>query len=372
LEVLENLKQMKLGPDAFKLAAALVVLAAAILPFVPSSHAFQAQAAQAPSPAPPRVDYSKYEAPPELLNPNLPKWAYTPSPAPLPPGAPRPVRKPDDGAALHVPGSDKGFTRRQIGSAYDQVDWFPEDHAPAPNVVMHGMKPAFQACALCHLPTGYGRPENMSINGLPASYILDQFEDFKNDRRHNTVPGMPGTMMIVVAKNVTPEDAKEAAEYFSKIKPVKWIRVVETATVPKTVPGNHMWVEDPKGGTEPLGNRIIELSENTELTEMRDTHSGFIAYVPIGSVRKGRLLVRTGAAGKTTTCATCHGPDLKGMGSIPPIAGRSPSQLARQMYDFRSGARNGTNSVLMKGVVAKLTDTDIVNIMAYLATLPQK
>jgi cytochrome c553 len=363
---------MRPGLDALKLAAASVVLAAATLSLAPSSHAFQAPASQAPSPSPPRVDYSKYEASPELLNPNLPQWAFTPSPPPLPPGAPRPVRKPDDGTLQHVPGSDKGFPRAQIGSAYDQVDWFPQDHAPAPSVVMHGMKPAFQACALCHLPTGYGRPENMSINGLPASYILEQMEDFKNDRRHNTVPGMPGTMMIVVAKNVTPEDAKEAAEYFSQIKPVKWIRVVETAIVPKTAPGNHMWVENPEGGTEPIGNRIIELSEDTKLTEMRDTHSSFIAYVPVGSVRKGQLLVSTGGAGKTTTCATCHGPDLKGLGSIPPIAGRSPSQLARQIYDYKSGARNGTNAALMKGVVAKLTDTDIVNIMAYLATLPQK
>ena len=43
--------------------------------------------------------------------------------------------------------------------------------------------------------------------------------------------------------------------------------------------------------------------------------------------------------------------------------------MARQLYDFKSGTRNGMNAVAMKPVVARLTDADIVNLTAYLASL---
>jgi hypothetical protein len=35
---------------------------------------------------------------------------------------------------------------------------------------------------------------------------------------------------------------------------------------------------------KPMGQRIIETPENLERTELRDDRSGFIAYVPAGSV----------------------------------------------------------------------------------------
>lgn len=73
--------------------------------------------------------------------------------------------------------------------------------------------------------------------------------------------------------------------------------------------------------------------------------------------------------GKTTACATCHGADLKGMGLVPPIAGRSPSYIARQLHDFRAGVRNGDYSELMKPVVANLSNGDFVAITGYLASL---
>jgi len=76
-------------------------------------------------------------------------------------------------------------------------------------------------------------------------------------------------------------------------------------------------------GYEPIGLRIIETPENLERTELRDDASGFIAYVPVGSIKKGESLVRTGDSGKTVPCASCHGESLKGAGNAPPIAGRS-------------------------------------------------
>jgi len=328
------------------------------------------QTTQPARPQYPRIDTSKMqlEAEPEHQKPDLPSWAYTPV---TPPGKGRP-RTPDDGALQHVPGSDKGYTRAQIGNGYNVPDWFPNLHPnPVPDAVLHGKPGLYQGCGLCHLPTGFGRPENISINGLPVGYIMQQFEDFKNDRRHSSVPNMALITMIPVAKNISPEEEKEAAEYFSKVKPTKYIRVVETDTVPKTRPNSRMLVPDEDGGTEPIGNRVIEVPENVELVEMRDSAVGFVAYVPKGSIKKGENIVQTGDHGRVAACVICHGPTLKGLGDIPPLAGRSPSPMARQIYDFKTGARHGTNASLMQGPVEKLTDTDIVNIVAYLASLDQ-
>jgi cytochrome c553 len=76
----------------------------------------------------------------------------------------------------------------------------------------------------------------------------------------------------------------------------------------------------------------------------------------------------TTGAGKTTQCGVCHGPDLKGMGPVPGLAGRSPSYLVRQMYDMQVGARKGIWTDLMKPVVSPLTDDDMIAIAAYLAS----
>jgi cytochrome c553 len=124
--------------------------------------------------------------------------------------------------------------------------------------------------------------------------------------------------------------------------------------------------------TEPIGNRIIEAPEDTERTEvLRDPRSGFIAYAPRGSIKRGQALVTTGGNGKTIACATCHGTNLEGTGPVPGIGGRSPSYLVRQMHDMQTGARKGSWSGLMKPVVEKLTAEDFVSIAAYVASRPQ-
>jgi len=148
-----------------------------------------------------------------------------------------------------------------------------------------------------------------------------------------------------------------------------WIRVVETNMVPKTRIANGIFLRVPGNEMEPIGDRIIETPENVELMEiLRDDRSGFIAYVPVGSVKKGETLVRTGG-GKTTQCAICHGSDLTGMGPVPGIAGRSPSYMVRQLYDMQHGFRNGEWTSLMKPVVTKLSGDDMLTIAAYLASL---
>ena len=293
---------------------------------------------------------------------SLPVWAYPVNPPGLKPA-------PDDGTMKQVPNSAAGFTMTQIRDLFSPPDWHPDNHPSMPDVVGRGNKPGQFACGFCHLPNGLGRPENSSLAGLPASYIAQQVADFKSGARKSSEPAsLPINFMIAVAKLVSEGDAKIAAEYFASLKPAPWIRVVETETVPKTKVGDWMLIADEGGGTEAIGQRIIEMPENLERTELRDSASGFIAYVPVGSLRKGEALITNGA-GKTTPCAICHGAELKGLGPVPALAGRSPSYVVRQLYDIQHGVRNGQWTELMKSVVQGLSEEDLVAIAAYTASL---
>ena len=168
----------------------------------------------------------------------------------------------------------------------------------------------------------------------------------------------PPNAMIQDAKAARDEEIKTAAAYFSSMPFKKWIRVVESKDVPKTRIAGSMHVPT-NDGNEPLGQRIVELPENLERTELRDSASGFVAYVPIGSIKKGEAMV------KARSCSTCHGNDLKGLGPVPPLAGRSPSYTVRQLFDMQQGSRKGTWSPLMKQAVEKLTIDDMIAIAAY-------
>ena len=278
--------------------------------------------------------------------------------------------KPVDETPRHVPGSAAAFTLMQIHDYFNAPDWHPANHPAMPEVVAHGRKPDVIACGYCHLPNGQGRPENSSLAGLPVSYIVQQMADFKSGVRKSSEPRhLPTAMMIARETKADQKEIQAAAEYFSGLKPRPWIRIVETRTVPKTHVAGWMLVPSETGEMEPIGQRIIETPENLEQTELRNDASGFIAYVPVGSIKKGKALVTTGSAGKTIPCATCHGADLKGKENVPSIAGRSPSYIVRQLYDIRSGARTGGAAQLMKPTVEKLTLEDMISIAAYTASL---
>ena len=293
---------------------------------------------------------------------DFPRWAY-----------PIPVEgagAPDDGHLRHVPGSGAALTRKQIDVyPYGTPDWFPREHPPMPPVVARGRPPSVWACAYCHLPNGAGRPENASLAGLTAGYIMQQVANFRNGARPGSEPGRgPQTLMISIAKAVTDREVAEAAAYFSSLPPVGFVRVVESAAAPQSFVAGSMMAKVGGGGMEPIGHRIVEVPEDLERAQNRDPRTPYLAYVPVGSLERGAALVLSGGGGRTFQCSTCHGPALQGMGDIPRITGRSPSYTMRQLYDIRDGKRAGT-AVLMTVVVARLTEDDMADIAAYLASL---
>ena len=290
-------------------------------------------------------------------------WAYGTAPAAAPGARAAAPPAPDNVTLRTLPGSTLSFTAAQIRDGFGPADWFPGDHPTMPEIVAHGRKPDIRACSLCHYPNGKGRSENAPVIGYPVAYFIQQMVDFKNGNRKSADPTKANTIgMAAIAKAMTDDEIKASAEYFGSMKWTPWVRVVETTTAPKTRVAGGLFLALESGEKEPLGARIIEVPEDTEATEtLRNPRSGFVAYAPVGSIKKGEALAKS--------CGVCHGADLKGLGPVPALAGRSPSYLARQMYDMQRGARNGLWSDLMKPVVAKLSENDILNLAAYTASL---
>ena len=288
------------------------------------------------------------------------EWAYPVGPAGL--------KSPDPDTVFNAAGADPSikYTFRQITDPFGPPDWYPKEHPPLPPIVAHGEKPHVIACILCHLPNGNGHPESASISGLSEKYIIDQMHAFRDGDRQN----IRAPNMAEMAYAISEKDLKEAARYFARIprSQQKWMRVVETSRAP----ANHVGAGgarffDKGAETVPLGpDMIYEIAESEEV-ELRNDHVGFVDYVPMGSLAKGRI-VAMGNHGQMRTCASCHGEDYRGHDDAPRIAGRSAYYLIRQLADMKAGNRKGPALGKMKDVVGKLSDADILNVAAYMAS----
>lgn len=300
--------------------------------------------------------------------------AATVLPAQAPPARPEPPawavplvvgpRAPLDSVTRHrVPGSPRAFTERQANDRFDVPDWHPATHPAMPPIVAHGRRPAVWGCGYCHLPDGGGRPENAALAGLPAAYIERQVAAMRAGARASAWPGpnMPAALMGRIADSTTPGEVAVAARYFAGLRLRRRVTVVEAAQIPAVRPGVGLYVLAPGRGTEPLGRRLIEVPRDAARHELRDARVPYVAYVPPGSLARGRAL----AAG----CGGCHGPALRGRGLAPPLAGRSPSYLFRQLVGFAAGTRAMPEAAPMRAVAASLPQADMIAAAAYAASL---
>jgi cytochrome c553 len=294
-----------------------------------------------------------------------PDWAY---------GVPTPqneaVAPKDDGTVFSLPGAKGRFTRGQTSGAGHKppADWYPQDHPAMPALVAAGdAARGITACAGCHYPNGKGRPQNAGIAGLDAGYLVRQLQEMKAGTRKSAEPRKHNAQQMVdFATAMTDAEMREAAAYYASLPATVPIKVVETDTVPALRSQEGMWLPGQGPGVK-IGNRVVETPADVDREQLRDPHAGFIAYAPRGAVARGKRLATSLA------CAGCHGEKLTGNGATAPgIAGRSPSYLARQLYDFRQGTRHGEMAAAMQPVVAKLTAGDLVNLTAYLASLPAR
>jgi cytochrome c553 len=276
----------------------------------------------------------------------------------------------DTGAITTLPTSRATFTVGHARNGFDVADWNPETHGTPPAIVMHGRRPAVMACGFCHLADGRGRPENAMLAGLPAAYIVEQVHDL-HSRARGTASPVPFAATITmrgIADSVSDVELEAAARYFASVRARRMSRIVEGDMAPKSIALNGLYALDPAGGSEPLGNRIIELPLDLRRHELHDPMATYVAYVPKGSLARGRALTRGQVAG-TKGCASCHGEGLRGLGVAPPLAGRSPTYMLRQLLGFRTGARSGPAAQPMRDEVAGLTLDDMIAAVAFAGSL---
>jgi cytochrome c553 len=272
---------------------------------------------------------------------------------------------------LSVPGSNIHFTEADIRNWSVTSDWFPKEHSNLPPVLAASHSPKNAACGYCHLPDGTGRPENAKLAGLPAAYIIAQVKAFQARERRAAKPNWAATgFMVEFTTDLATAEIAAAADYFSHQTVRSLVRVVERVHVPRHVVACFIFVPSP-GRAVPLGLNIVEMPTDVERFERRDPHTSYVAYVPVGSIARGRILANAGGGGRTQPCATCHGPDLKGGSNLPgpPLTGRFPSYLFRPLYGFQSGARDGDAAQPMLSVAARLTQGDMIDLAAYAASL---
>lgn len=293
----------------------------------------------------------------------VPSWAY--------PVAPTSATVAPDSTTKHrVPHSRASFTAADAADFFRVLDWHPSAHPATPTIVAYGRKPAVFACGYCHLADGIGRPENAMLASLPAPYIVAQVADIRTGARRSALDGFPPFRnMYKVATNASDAEIEEAAAYFAGLRARARSRVVEVTRIPRVVPAVGLYFRDPRGGTEPLGNRLIEVARDAERHELHDPFTPYIAYVPPGSVARGRALAARGRGEGVKACASCHGPALRGVALVPPIAGRSPTYLLHQLIAFRTGARSAASGQLMRDEVSQLSLDDMIAVAAYAASL---
>jgi len=296
----------------------------------------------------------------------IPAWAFPSLKAELPSSV-----HASDTAARTLAHSKRSFTGRQLTDAVNPPDWHPESHPPAPDIVIHARPEMKYACGLCHLPDGQGRSENATIAGLPVDYVRRQIGDFRSGARAPAADFASSALMKAVALAATDSEIAQAARYFSALRPRRQYTVVEATSIPRAYQAGGLYARRPGAEFEPLGDRMMEISDNIEHHELRDPNETFTVYVAPGTLEKGRRLAVTARTDSPTRCATCHGTELRGgaggAGSIvgPPIAGKSPLYLLRQLIGFRTKARNGASSAPMQAVTKMLSLDEMIAAAAY-------
>ena len=165
-------------------------------------------------------------------------------------------------------------------------------------------------CAACHGPDGNSTvPLQPKLAGQHPEYLIKQLEEFKSGVRDNAImKGMAATL-------ATDDDVRNVAWWLSTQKPNAGAAADKDLVL--------------------LGERIY----------------------------RGGISERSIAA-----CASCHSPNGAGLPvEFPRLAGQYAEYVAKQLTDFRDGARG--NNVVMRDVAAKLNDREIKAVADYIAGL---
>lgn len=283
--------------------------------------------------------------------------------APTPP----PLTEAEAKQVLTVKGSTQQFTLGERRDKFTAVDWFPNSHEPAPELVMRGRAPEVSACGRCHTATGTGKPENAALAGLDKDYLVRQLQDMRSGKRVHPRSDMQPSTMFATAVRMTDSDIELTSNWYSQMVYEPVLHVEEAIQTPPVTSIGWLWALDKNGQRLETAGKIIEVSRDGHAFEKADLRDGIVAYVPPGTLARGQLLVEMGAPG-IPACQSCHGLGLKGAVG-PALAARYPNYMIRQMLGFANGRRTGVYAAQMEPLTRALTREDMIAVAAYAASL---
>jgi cytochrome c553 len=106
---------------------------------------------------------------------------------------------------------------RDLAAFYAYLPRLPGYHPapPRPRIVVSGAPMrSIAPCGACHGALDY-KIGSAWLEGQPESYLLTQLQAFASGARHNDINGQ----MRVIARNMTPEELREAVAYYAQTPP---------------------------------------------------------------------------------------------------------------------------------------------------------
>ena len=182
------------------------------------------------------------------------------------------------------------------------------------NPSVAGATLAQQVCINCHGVTGNAISPNFpNLAGQTEEYVASQLNGFKNQNRRDPA-GFE--YMWGLSRNLTDEQVKQLAQYYSAQKPAQ----------------------------QPL--------ESTP-----------------EKVAAGQLIYQSGVPDKgVTACFACHGAQGQGNGTMPRLAGQHVDYVSKQLLVFQRTDLRPEGSV-MKTIAHGLSEEDIENVAAFVQSL---
>jgi len=187
-------------------------------------------------------------------------------------------------------------------------------HSKHPPYSQQALQSKLEYCQTCHGPSGEGSRGATSIPRLAGQqpmYLENQLRNFVIHRRRNNV-------MSVAVQAMGSAEMTALAAYFSDLNPQP--------------------VEGAPRDLVPAGKKIYEEG------------------VPEADV---------------PACLSCHGPEAKGSGAVPRLAGQLNDYVVRKLANWEKDrgqdpAVAGKTAATMKSVAHNLIDTQIAAVAAYL------
>ena len=169
------------------------------------------------------------------------------------------------------------------------------------------------ACGGCHGMDGNSMiPAYPKLAGQNEAYIVKQIKDFKaNSTRQNAI-------MLGMVAALSDEDAADIGAYFQSQK------LASAATF-----------------------------DESKLAAGREIYKG-------GNLQTG-----------VPACQACHGPNGAGTAGIgyPQLGGQYVDYTLAQLKAFKEGARSNDDKMLMRSIVEKMSEEDMVAVANYIASL---